>query len=110
MPHGYLSFSGAQIIWRSAGAELFVGLVPKQVAKSIDGGRNIRWEDNIVQRHLGVRSAGQRREMLFLHNHTWHYYGQYECVGSVPLTAKQVEGLGYKKVSEHAELFVTLIH
>ncbi|KAI0815160.1 hypothetical protein BC629DRAFT_846782 [Irpex lacteus] len=93
MPNGSMRFSLSELIWKAPGADRFLAFVPMQLLKPPGKNGEERFETGVTQREL-VKRPNQRREIFFLHNHAWHYYGEYECMGTVSLTAKEVEEIG----------------
>lgn len=98
MPNGSMRFSLSELIWKAPGADRFLAFVPMQLLKPPGKNGEERFETGVTQREL-VKRPNQRREIFFLHNHAWHYYGEYECMGTVSLTAKEVEEIGSAAVS-----------
>ncbi|KAI0094711.1 hypothetical protein BDY19DRAFT_988519 [Irpex rosettiformis] len=102
MTSSSLRFSHAELIWKSPGADRFLALVPAKLFDPTHNRGQGKWASGVVLQEL-TGKRNQRRELFFLHDHAWHYYGEYECVGSVPLTAKEVEEIGSAQKVAYAE-------
>lgn len=99
MPYGSMRYSQAEMIWKSPGASQFLAFGPMHIFNHNLGKGEGKWERALYHRELtDPERPYQKRDILFLHNHAWHYYGTYECVGSVPLTAQMVEEIGSAQV------------
>ncbi|KAI0704908.1 hypothetical protein BC835DRAFT_1410248 [Cytidiella melzeri] len=102
MPFGAMRFSQAEVIWKSPGAPLFLAFCPMHVFNHNASKGEGRWERGTNRREL-VQQVEQKRDILFLHDHMWHYYGTYKCVGSVPLSAREAENIGSTQMVAYAE-------
>lgn len=92
-----MRFSHLESIWKVSGASEFLSLGPMHIfnPKVKDGAGG--WERAVHQQVL-AEQPGQKREILILHDHAWHYFGTYECVGSVALPASKVKEIGSEQV------------
>jgi hypothetical protein len=98
MPWGSVRYSQAEIIWKSPGAPQFIALGPMHIFNhNVNKGEGGKWERAATQQGL-IEGQNRKRDVFFLWNHAWHYYGTYECVGYVALSAAQVEDLSSAQV------------
>lgn len=98
MTFGSMRYSQAEIIWKDAGSAQFLAFGPMHVFKYNASNSEGTWERVAHQKELTAH-PGQRRDIFTLHDHAWHYYGTYECVGAASLPAQKVEQIGSAQVS-----------
>ncbi|KAI0348640.1 hypothetical protein BDW22DRAFT_1350888 [Trametopsis cervina] len=102
MTFGSMRYSQAEIIWKDAGSAQFLAFGPMHVFKYNASNSEGAWERAAHQKELTAH-PGQRRDIFTLHDHAWHYYGTYECVGAAPLLAQKVEQIGSAQMMVYAE-------
>jgi hypothetical protein len=87
-----MRYSQSEVICKTLGGSGFLAISPMYTFKSGAKKGEGHWER--VQSHQElVKSENKKRDILFLHNQAWHYYGTYECIGLTPLSAKKAEEL-----------------
>ena len=99
MPSGSIRFGHAEVIWKAPGADRFLALIPAKFFDPIQNRGQGKWETGATLKDL-TSQPSPRREIFFLHDHAWHYYGEYECVGLAAMSAKEVEEIGSAQVSD----------
>jgi len=102
IPYGSMRYSHSEFVWKHPGSPLFLALGPMHVFNAKVNGGEGGWERSVYQRDLAER-PNQLREIFFLHEHAWHYYGTYECVGAAALSVEQLEKLGQASLIAYAE-------
>ena len=99
MPSGSIRFSYAEVIWKAPGADRFLALIPAKFFDPTQNRGKGKWASGVTLQDL-TSQTNARREVFFLHDHAWHYYGEYECVGSTAMSAKEVEEIGSAQVND----------
>lgn len=92
-----MRYSFSEVIWKAPGLMHFLAIGPMHIFNAKASNGEGGWERAVHQRSL-AENPGQRRDILLLHDHAWHYYGTYECVGSAALSVQKVEQIGTEQV------------